>query len=109
MAQGQSNYTPNSSVIWVQSRNEAENYIVGINNAVTMWSSDGTHVYMKKTDASGRPEFHAYKLVEDTNTETSEDNCSKYATRDDIASIKKRLSKIEDQIKESSYDEQRSE
>ena len=54
-----------SSVVWVGSRSEAEAFLVGANNSVTMWDSNGEYVYRKSADASGRPEFHAYKLVEE--------------------------------------------
>lgn len=83
----------NSSVIWVGSRSEAESYLVGANNAVTMWDSNGEYVYMKKTDASGRPEFHAYKLLEE-GAETPN-----YVTKDDFTKLENRINSLSDKIK----------
>ena len=85
--------TINSSVIWVGSRSEAESYLVGANNAVTMWDSNGEYVYMKKTDASGRPEFHAYKLLEE-GAETPN-----YVTKDDFTKLENRINSLNDKIK----------
>lgn len=85
--------TINSSVTWVGSRSEAESYLVGANNAVTMWDSNGEYVYMKKTDASGRPEFHAYKLLEE-GAETPN-----YVTKDDFTKLENRINSLSDKIK----------
>ena len=82
-----------SSVVWVGSRAEAESYLVGANNSVTMWDSNGEYVYRKSADASGRPEFHAYKLMEEGQ------NVPDYATKDDLESAKKELRELISEMK----------
>lgn len=53
-----------SSIIWVNSEIEAQNYPVAPNNAVALWDSNKAAIYLKQTDASGRPTFKAFDLVE---------------------------------------------
>lgn len=82
-----------SSVVWVGSRNEAESFLVGANNSVTMWDSNGEYVYRKSADASGRPEFHAYKLLEEGAVVPD------YATKDELSKIENRLNSLNDKFK----------
>ena len=82
-----------SSVVWVGSRNEAESFLVGANNSVTMWDSNGEYVYRKSADASGRPEFHAYKLLEEGAVVPD------YATKDELLKIENKLNSLNDKLK----------
>lgn len=52
------------SIVWVQSENEALNYLVAPNCAVTLWDSNAPVVYLKQADASGKPSMKVYDLVE---------------------------------------------
>lgn len=54
------------SIVWVQSEQEALNYLVAPNSAVTLWDSNSPVVYLKQADASGKPSMKAYDLVERT-------------------------------------------
>ena len=58
------NQTAPSSLIWVGSFYEAQNYPVAPNNAVALWDSSAPAIYVKQADASGRPTIKAYDLVE---------------------------------------------
>lgn len=53
-----------NSIVWVGSEAEAQSYPVAPNNAVVLWDSSKASVYLKQADASGRPTFKAYDLVE---------------------------------------------
>lgn len=55
-----------SGIIWVNSEMEARNYMMAPNAAVTLWDVNSPVLYLKKTDASGRPEFETYDLVKRT-------------------------------------------
>ena len=64
--QYQPQYRPqqNQSIIWVPSEKAANDYIVAPNNAVTLWDMNAPVVYVKKADASGKPDMKTYDLVE---------------------------------------------
>ena len=64
--QYQPQYQPqqNQSIIWVPSEKAANDYIVAPNNAVTLWDMNAPVVYVKKADASGKPDMKTYDLVE---------------------------------------------
>ena len=55
-----------TSIIWVSGEQEAQSYPVAPNNAVALWDSNGSAIYLKQTDASGKPSVKAYDLVERT-------------------------------------------
>lgn len=57
---------PTPSIVWVQSEQEALNYLVAPNSAVTLWDSNSPVVYLKQADASGKPSMKIYDLVERT-------------------------------------------
>jgi hypothetical protein len=63
--------------------NEARMYPVAPNNAVALWSETDPIIYLKKADASGKPEFKVYDLVE-RKQETGEIS---YASKDDMSSL----------------------
>lgn len=52
------------SMIWVNGLNDAKNYLIAPNSAVTLWDSNAPVVYLKQADASGKPSMKIYDLVE---------------------------------------------
>lgn len=54
------------SMIWVNGLNDAKNYLIAPNSAVTLWDSNAPVVYLKQADASGKPSMKIYDLVERT-------------------------------------------
>lgn len=52
-----------NSIVWVRSEMEARNYPVAPNNSVTFWHENGLEIYLKKADASGRPDFEVYDVI----------------------------------------------
>ena len=75
-----------SGIIWVNSGIEAQAYPVAPNNAVTLWSTAEPVVYLKKTDASGKPTLITYDLVERKDTPNNKEEMS-YATKDDLSIV----------------------
>ncbi len=57
---------PQTSIIWVSGEQEAQSYPVAPNNAVALWDSGGSAIYLKQADASGKPSLKAFDLVERT-------------------------------------------
>jgi hypothetical protein len=54
------------SIIWVPNAQAAEGYLVAPNSAVVLWDSSAPVVYLKQTDASGKPSMKTYDLIERT-------------------------------------------
>lgn len=72
------------SNIWFNGgENEARMYPVAPNNAVALWSETEPIIYLKKADASGKPEFKVYDLVE----RKQEAGEVSYASKDDMSSL----------------------
>lgn len=57
-----------SGVQWVSGEQEARNWMIAPNAAVALWDSTAPTVYLKQADASGRPTFKIYDLVERAET-----------------------------------------
>lgn len=53
-----------NSRIWVNSENEVMEYIVAPNCSVDLWNSNGTIMYTKQADASGKPTIKVYDVTE---------------------------------------------
>nr|DAN21368.1 MAG TPA_asm: protein of unknown function (DUF5320) [Bacteriophage sp.]DAV61215.1 MAG TPA: protein of unknown function (DUF5320) [Caudoviricetes sp.] len=63
---GQATQQATPSIIWVPNAQAAEGYLVAPNSAVVLWDSSAPVVYLKQTDASGKPNMKTYDLVERT-------------------------------------------
>lgn len=85
---------PAPSIVWVQSEQEALNYLVAPNSAVTLWDSNSPVVYLKQADASGKPSMKIYDLVE-RNSRPAQAPVAppveEYATKDELAALAARL------------------
>ena len=53
---------------WVSSEQEARGYLIAPNSAVALWDSTAPTVYLKQSDASGKPTLKIYDLVERAET-----------------------------------------
>lgn len=58
--------TNGSGILWVSGEKEAADYPVAPNSAVALWDSNNPVVYLKKADASGKPDTEIYDLVKRT-------------------------------------------
>lgn len=84
---------PAPSIVWVQSEQEALNFLVAPNSAVTLWDSNSPVVYLKQADASGKPSMKIYDLVE-RNSRSAQAPVTppvEYATKDELAALAARL------------------
>ena len=82
-----------SSMIWVSSEQDAFNYLIAPNSAVTLWDSNSPVVYLKQADASGKPSMKIYDLVE-RNSRPAQAPVAppvEYATKDELAALAARL------------------
>lgn len=57
-------------VQWVSGEQEARNWMIAPNAAVALWDSTAPTVYLKQSDASGKPTLKIYDLVERAETAT---------------------------------------
>lgn len=55
-------------VQWVSNEQEARGYLIAPNSAVALWDSSAPTVYLKQSDASGKPTLKIYDLVERAET-----------------------------------------
>lgn len=55
-------------VQWVSSEQEARGYLIAPNSAVALWDSTAPTMYLKQSDASGKPTLKIYDLVERAET-----------------------------------------
>lgn len=64
----QQNLIAQGGVQWVNGEQEARGYLIAPNSAVALWDSSAPTVYLKQSDASGKPTLKIYDLVERAET-----------------------------------------
>ena len=64
----QQNPIAQGGVQWVSGEQEARGYLIAPNSAVALWDSTAPTVYLKQSDASGKPTLKIYDLVERAET-----------------------------------------
>ena len=64
----QQNPIAQGGVHWVNGEQEARGYLIAPNAAVALWDSSAPTVYLKQSDASGKPTLKIYDLVERAET-----------------------------------------
>lgn len=78
-----------NGILWVSGEQEARNYLLAPNSAVALWDSSNPCVYFKQSDASGRPTFKVYDIVE--RTEPVPAAKTEYVTRSEFDALSARL------------------
>lgn len=81
-----------STIIWVKNQQEAAMYPIAPNNAVALWDSASPSIYLKQSDASGKPSMKIYDLVERTETPVESQNengvkTTAYATKEELGAV----------------------
>ena len=91
------------SMIWVNGLNDAKNYLIAPNSAVTLWDSNAPVVYLKQADASGKPSMKIYDLVERTQrpVQAAQAPSVEYAPLSRLEALEARLNELT-AVKESS-------
>ena len=82
----------NTGRIWVNGKSEAEFYPVAPNTAVDLWDRNGTTLYQKRADATGRPSIVVCDIVERAETAQDSGNSGDnkvpaYATKDELGVV----------------------
>lgn len=82
----QQNPIAQGGVQWVNGEQEARGYLIAPNSAVALWDSTAPTVYLKQSDASGKPTLKIYDLVERTETAStaSQGKAPDYVTREEF-------------------------
>lgn len=81
-----------TGIIWVASAQEAQMYPVAPNNAVALWEQSGKVIYLKTSDATGKPTMRIFDLVERSETastasEQKDVKIPDYATKEELSTI----------------------
>ena len=93
LAQLRQNFQPQTpAIVWVQNEAEAMNYLVAPNSAVTLWDSNSPVVYLKQTDASGKPSMKTYDLVERTQKPVQQS--VEYATKEELNALAAKIESL---------------
>lgn len=73
-------------VQWVSSEQEARGYLIAPNSAVALWDSTAPTVYLKQSDASGKPTLKIYDLVERAETPRTapQEKGAEFVTREEF-------------------------
>ena len=76
-------------VQWVSSEQEARGYLIAPNSAVALWDSTAPTVYLKQSDASGKPTLKVYDLVEraETARTASQEKGVEFVTRKEFDAL----------------------
>ena len=82
----------NTGRIWVNGKSEADFYPVAPNTAVDLWDRNGTTLYQKRADATGRPSIIVCDIVERSETQQDGSNSGDrkvhaYATKDELSAV----------------------
>ena len=87
------NQAPSTSgIIWVSGLAEAQAFPVVANSAVALWENSGKTIFLKSSDATGKPSLRIYDLVERTDSSSTasgaaDEKTHDYASREDVASL----------------------
>ena len=90
----------NNSMIWVQGEEGMKSYHVGPNTTIPLWDSENQTIYLKSTDAMGRPtvKYIDYTVKEEQKS-ASEPN-AEYVTKNEFNRLSSQLSDIANQLKQ---------
>lgn len=92
----QMSMAPGNGILWVSGEKEANEYPLAVNSAVALWDSNNPVIYLKQSDASGKPSMKIYDLVErDTSAQTpvkqTQAQAVDYVTRREFEALQARF------------------
>lgn len=91
-----------TGILWVSNEQEAQNYPVAPNNAVALWDSSSPVIYLKQTDASGKPSIKIYDLKErtDPSLEAAKQPAANinYAEKSELESLRNELKNLRKEL-----------
>ena len=89
----QQSFSPTpTGIIWISGLQEAQMYPLAPNSAVALWGRDGKTIFLKQSDATGKPSMIVYDLVERAETPSDSANggdnkVPAYATKDELGAV----------------------
>ena len=89
-----------SGIIWVSGAQEAQFYPVAPNCAVALWEQSGKTVYLKQSDATGKPTMRVYDLIERTDSAPAapDGKAHDYATKSELIAFAESLKSMSSDI-----------
>ena len=100
-AQAQTPQQISTGILWVANEQEAQNYPVAPNNAVALWDSVNPVIYLKQSDAAGRPNIKIYELkerIDPANEPVKELVNPNYVEKTELESLKVELKNIKKEL-----------
>ena len=85
------------SMVWVNGEQEAQSYLLAPNTAIALWDSTNPCIYLKQSDASGRPTIKTFDLVERTGEKHNAPEIL-YATKDELRALEDDVEKLKTKI-----------
>lgn len=94
-------------VQWVSSEQEARGYLIAPNSAVALWDSSAPTVYLKQSDASGKPTLKIYDLVEraETSRTAPQEKGVEFVTRKEFDALAALVSELKGKKKRKEEDD----
>lgn len=83
-----------NGIMWVHGLQQANDYPMGPNEAITLWDADNPSVYLKKTDSTGKPSLTIFDLVERKMPVPD----APYPTKDEFSTLSDTVRKLTEEI-----------
>lgn len=103
----QQNPIAQGGVQWVSGEQEARGYLIAPNSAVALWDSTAPTVYLKQSDASGKPTLKIYDLVEraETSRTAPQEKGVEFVTRKEFDALAALVSELKGKKKRKEEDD----
>ncbi len=103
----QQNPIAQGGVQWVSGEQEARGYLIAPNSAVALWDSSAPTVYLKQSDASGKPTLKIYDLVEraETSRTAPQEKGVEFVTRKEFDALAALVSELKGKKKRKEEDD----
>lgn len=95
-----------NGIIWVQSKEEADRFMVTAGSAVALWDANNPVIYLRQADSTGKPSTTVYDLVERTDAPPAQPaappapqvDLSQYIKRSEVEDIKNEIDNLWDKL-----------
>lgn len=87
----------NSSIVWVQGEDGAQNYPVAPNNTVLLMDSNSNKFYIKSSDMYGKPTVRVYtyeEQVKEQQKPTEQASQNDFVSREEFDTLKKQFDEL---------------
>ena len=90
----------NNYMIWIQGEEEMKSYRVAPNTTVPLWDSENQTIYLKSTDAMGRPNVKVLDYTVRDESKASNETNVDYVTKNEFNKLNSQLADIANQLKQ---------